>query len=309
MNFSIFTFHRTFFMAIDSFITYLELEKNYSQHTLTAYKKDLTSFSEFALSEYEVDDLSTINYSIIRSWIVTLVESGIANKSINRKISSLRTYYKYLLKIGSIEVSPLAKHKSLKVSKKLQVPFSEKEITTVLEQLQEVNDFESARNKLIIELFYATGMRRAELVQLKLTDISIPNKTIKVLGKRKKERIIPLLPTIIGTLQEYILYRDQLAVLVDASYLLLTIKGTKIYDTLVYRIITSYFNSASEKIKKSPHILRHTFATHLLNEGADLKTVKELLGHASLASTQVYTHNSIAKLKEVYKNSHPRNSN
>lgn len=309
MNFSIFTFHRTFFMAIASFITYLELEKNYSQHTLTAYKKDLTSFSDFALSEYEVDDLSTINYSIIRSWIVTLVESGITNKSINRKISSLRTYYKYLLKIGSIEVSPLAKHKSLKVSKKLQVPFSEKEITTVLEQLQEVNDFESARNKLIIELFYATGMRRAELVQLKLTDISIPNKTIKVLGKRNKERIIPLLPTIIGTLQEYILYRDQLPVLVDASYLLLTNKGTKIYDTLVYRIITSYFNSASEKIKKSPHILRHTFATHLLNEGADLKAVKELLGHASLASTQVYTHNSIAKLKEVYKNSHPRNSN
>ena len=308
MKFSIFTFHRIFFMPFTSFISYLELEKNYSRHTITAYQKDLESFLKFASEKYGYSDLVSVNYSIIRSWIVKLVDSGISNKSVNRKISSLRTYFKYLLKIGDIGVSPLAKHKSLKVSKKLQVPFSEKEIENVLELLKEANDFSGVRNKLIVELFYSTGMRRTELVNLKLKDISLSQKTIKVLGKRNKERMIPLLPSVLETIKEYLLFRDNLERIKDSSFLFLTLKGVKIYETLVYRIINSYFSSASEKVKKSPHILRHSFATHLLNEGADLKAVKELLGHSSLASTQVYTHNSIAKLKQVYKNTHPRNS-
>ena len=230
------------------------------------------------------------------------------HKSINRKISSLRTYYKYLLKIGDIKVSPLVKHKALKTSKKLQIPFSEKEIDNVLSLLNDEKDFEGVRNKLIVELFYSTGMRRAELVGLKWTDVSFSNRTIKVLGKRNKERIIPLLPTVLETIKEYKVYRDNLETIKDSNYLLLTLKGVKIYETLVYRVINTYFSTASEKVKKSPHILRHSFATHLLNEGADLMAVKELLGHSSLASTQVYTHNSIATLKKVYKNSHPRNS-
>lgn len=309
MKFSIFTIHRTFFMAITTFITYLELEKNYSPHTLTAYKKDLENFLEFSINEYDISDLSQVHYSIIRSWIVQLVDSGITNKSVNRKVSSLRTYYKYLMKIGSIDISPLAKHKSLKVSKKLQVPFSEKEIDQVLNLLNEVNGFEGIRNKLIVELFYTTGIRRTELVNLKIVDIDLHQNTIKVIGKRNKERFIPILPTLIQSIKEYLKERDQLVCINNPDFLLLTKKGNKIYETMVYRIITSYFSIASEKIKKSPHILRHSFATHLLNEGADLKAVKELLGHTSLASTQVYTHNSIAKLKEVYKNSHPRNSN
>jgi len=295
-------------MPFTSFIDYLELERKYSSHTITAYKKDLESFMEFASVEFGYKNITSVNYSIIRSWIVKLVDSGISNSSINRKISSLRTYYKFLLKIKEIEVSPLAKHKVLKTSKKLQVPFSEKEIVDVLELLNEENGFKGIRNKLIVELFYSTGMRRGELVNLKMNDVFFSQKTIKVLGKRNKERIIPLLPTVIDTLNRYLNYRKDLGAIKDANYLFLTQKGVKIYETLVYRVVNSYFSAASEKVKKSPHILRHSFATHLLNEGADIKAVKELLGHSSLASTQIYANNSIAKLKQVYKDTHPRNS-
>ena len=295
-------------MPFTSFLDYLNLEKNYSQHTLIAYRNDIEGFQEFATKEFEFSEIKTVSYSIIRSWIVKLVDDGISNNTINRKISSLRTYYKFLLKIGDIEVSPLAKHKVLKTSKKLQVPFSEKEIENVLEILKEDESFVGIRNKLIVELFYSTGMRRGELVNLKIYDISISQKTIKVLGKRNKERIIPLLPSTLETINTYLNYRKDLYVDKDLDYLFITEKGNKIYETLVYRVINEYFGKASEKVKKSPHILRHSFATHLLNEGADIKSVKELLGHSSLASTQIYANNSISKLKEVYKNSHPRNS-
>ena len=248
-----------------------------------------------------------MNYSVVRSWIVSLVDSGISNRTVNRKISSLKTYYKFLLKTGQIEINPLAKHKALKTSKKIQVPFSEKEIGNVMEMFGEENDFEGLRNRLIVELFYSTGIRRAELINIKVTDVSFAQKTLKVLGKRNKERIVPILPTVLQSINDYLQQRSELGSIKDTDALFLTQKGVKIYETLVYRIINSYFSKASEKVKKSPHILRHSFATHLLNEGADINSVKELLGHSSLASTQVYTQNSIAKLKEVYKNSHPRN--
>ena len=295
-------------MPFSAFIEYLSLEKKYSPHTVTAYKKDLKSFLEFASAEFEYTEIATVHYSIIRSWIIALVNNGVSNRSVNRKISSLKTYYKFLLKTKQIEVSPLVKHRALKTAKKVQVPFSEKEVNDVLELLQEADGFEGVRNKLIVELFYSTGMRRAELVNIKLNAISVASKTVKVLGKRNKERIIPLLSTVLKTFEQYIEERSALEEIKDRDYLLLTTKGVKIYETLVYRVINSYFSKASEKVKKSPHILRHSFATHLLNEGADLNAVKELLGHSSLASTQVYTHSSIAKLKEVYQNSHPRNS-
>ena len=295
-------------MPFTSFLNYLSLEKNYSKHTLIAYHKDLLGFREFALSEFDFSEVNNVSYAIIRSWIVKLVGDGVSNRTINRKISSLRTYYKFLLKIGDIEVSPLVKHKVLKTAKKLQVPFSEKEIEDVLEILKGEDSFIGLRNKLIVELFYSTGMRRGELVNLKLNDISDSQKTIKVLGKRKKERLIPLLPSALSTIDSYLGYRKDLSSLKDVDYLLLTEKGTKIYETLVYRVINNYFSKASEKVKKSPHILRHSFASHLLNEGADIKSVKELLGHSSLASTQIYANNSISKLKQVYKNTHPRNS-
>jgi len=294
-------------MSFKAFTDYLQLEKKYSPHTVTAYLKDLQDFHKFASNEYQYEDIVDVNYAIVRSWIVSLVDSGISNRTVNRKISSLKTYYKFLLKTGQIEITPLAKHKALKTSKKIQVPFSEVEIDNVMEMLDAQDSFEGVRDRLIVELFYSTGIRRAELINIKLNDISFAQKTIKVLGKRNKERIIPLLSSVLKTIEEYLLFRRELQNIQDIEFLFLTPKGVKIYETLVYRIINSYFSKASEKVKKSPHILRHSFATHLLNEGADINAVKELLGHSSLASTQVYTQNSIAKLKEVYKNSHPRN--
>jgi integrase/recombinase XerC len=302
-------------MPFTPFLEYLELEKNYSVHTVKAYRRDLEGFLAFVKQRFTGDDpkgdeglVNSIPYAVIRSWIVSLVDSGISNRSINRKISSLKSYYKFLLKTRQITENPLAKHKALKTSKKLQVPFSEEEISTVIALMSEATDFEGLRNRLIVELFYATGMRRAELVQLKLEQLSVSNKTIRVIGKRNKERVIPLLPSIVSTLEDYLIERELLPHIKDEAYLLLSKKGVKIYETLVYRVINSYFSKASEKVKRSPHILRHSFATHLLNEGADLNAVKELLGHASLASTQVYTHTSMAQLKQVYKNAHPRNS-
>ncbi|MDT0556689.1 tyrosine-type recombinase/integrase [Patiriisocius hiemis] len=294
-------------MSIQSFVAYLELEKKYSSHTILAYKKDLEEFLDFITTEYSITKIKTVNYSIIRSWIVSLVEKGIANRSINRKISSLNSYFKFLLKSKQVSENPLLKHRALKTSKKVQIPFSEKEINDVLILLNNVDSFEGVRNKLIVELFYTTGMRRAELVNLQLKGVDSNNKTIKILGKRNKERLIPLLPSVVKTLELYQKERIQLEKIVDSSFLLLTKRGEKVYDNLVYRVINSYFSKASVKVKKSPHILRHSFATHLLNQGADINAVKELLGHSSLASTQVYTHNSITELKEAYKGSHPRN--
>jgi len=296
-------------MSFKSFLDYLLIEKNYSKHTVNAYKKDLESFSKFIQEEFELKTVTTVNYSQIRSWIISLVETGISNRSINRKTSSLNSYYKFLLKIEEIKVNPLVKHKALKTPKKVQIPFSESEINMVLDQLDFDISFKGLRNKLIIELFYSTGIRRIELIDIKLKDIDLENKTLKVLGKRNKERIIPLLNSVIKTVDNYLIKREELETIQDSSYLFLTKKGVKIYETLVYRVINEYFSIASSKVKKSPHILRHTFATHLLNQGADLNAVKELLGHSSLAATQIYTHNSIAELKKVYSKSHPRNKN
>lgn len=293
-------------MTFKSFINYLLLEKNYSALTIKAYQNDLETFSIFILNEYQSNSINQVNYSQIRSWIVLLVESKISNRTINRKISALNTYYKFLLKVGDIKQNPLAKHKALKTNKKLQVPFSQLEIETVLDQLNSDDDFESVRNKLIVELFYSTGIRRIELVELKIDNVSLGNKMLKVLGKRNKERLIPLLPSVVKTVKDYIEERATLSHIEDSRILFLTKNGVKIYETLVYRVINSYFSKASAKVKRSPHILRHSFATHLLNQGANLNAVKELLGHSSLAATQIYTHNSIAELKKVQLKAHPR---
>jgi integrase/recombinase XerC len=294
-------------MSFKPFTDYLLLEKKYSPLTINAYQKDLESFQEFNQEEFNESTIKTVNYSQIRSWIIFLVETGITNRSINRKISSLNTYYKFLLKVNSIEINPLAKHRALKTSKKVQIPFSENEISLVLDDLNFDDSFQGIRDKLIIELFYSTGIRRIELVQLNLEDIDLSNRTLKVLGKRNKERLLPLLNTVIETIKRYLIKRQELQIINDKTCLFLTKKGVKIYETLVYRIINDYFGRASTKVKKSPHILRHSFATHLLNQGADLNAVKELLGHSSLAATQIYTHNSIAELKKVYDKTHPRN--
>ena len=256
-------------MSFQAFSDYLLLEKKYSKHTVLAYNRDLEMFQEFLKEHHDSEPINKVGYSEIRQWIVELVNSGISNRTINRKVSSLNTYYKFLQKTESIEINPLKKHRALKIGKRVQLPFSEQELKSVLENSIEVNDFESARNHLIIELFYATGIRRIELVNIKLLDIDNSNIQIKVLGKRNKERYIPLIKPVIESLKCYLGYRDQLSIIEDKETLFLTKKGLKIYEKL--------------------------------------NAVKELLGHTSLAATQVYTHNSIAKLKKVYAKSHPRN--
>jgi integrase/recombinase XerC len=300
-----------FFMVTskDAYRDYLHKEKNYSLLTLRAYLDDVTAFEQFIQLNDAGAALEEVNYSQVRSWIVHLVEAGIANASVNRKMSSLKSFYKFLLKSRQIEVNPLQKHKSLKTEKKVQVPFSEKELQDVVDFNEFPDDFEGIRNRLIIELLYTTGMRRAELIGLKVGSYDSGNQTLKVLGKRNKERILPVLGCTIALIEKYLAERKRLEFIDAADMLILTEGGKKISESFVYRLINSYFSVVSGKVKRSPHVLRHTFATHLLNNGADLNSVKELLGHASLSSTQIYTHSSLAELKKVYKDAHPRNQN
>ncbi|HWS59566.1 MAG TPA: tyrosine-type recombinase/integrase [Flavobacterium sp.] len=293
----------------DAFRDYLQLEKKYSPHTVNAYLNDISFFESFNRNQFDQESIDCANYNQIRSWIVSLVDDSISNVSVNRKMQSLKAYYRFLLKTKQIEVSPMLKHKALKTPKTLQIPFSEKEVVEVLNQLQNPIGFEEIRDKLIIDLFYTTGIRRTELIHLKTTNVNFANTTIKVLGKRNKERILPLLPIVVSQLELYLNERTHLEEIIDSDYFFLTKKGLKLNDSFVYRLINTYFSKVSEKVKKSPHILRHTFATHLLNNGADLNSVKELLGHSSLASTQIYTQSSLSELKKVYEDAHPRNHN
>jgi len=290
-----------------AYTDYLIKEKNYSPLTLRAYIDDVVAFERFIKRDDDCAVLEEVNYSQVRGWVVQLVEDGIANTSVNRKMSSLKSFYRFLLKSKQIEVNPLQKHKSLKTEKKVQVPFSEKELTAVIDFNEYPDDFSGVRDRLIIELFYTTGIRRAELIGLKLLSFDVSNKTLKVLGKRNKERLLPVLDSTAGLIERYLQKRQTLKNIVDVDVLILSAAGKKISESFVYRLINSYFSVVSGKVKKSPHILRHTFATHLLNNGADLNSVKELLGHASLSSTQIYTHSSLAELKKVYKSAHPRN--
>jgi integrase/recombinase XerC len=293
---------------VDAFLEYLNLEKKYSAHTITAYKNDLQSFKKFLEMEYAQENLREVHYSQIRNWIVNLVDIKVSNRTVNRKVSALKSFFTFLQKTKQIDYNPLSKHKSLKIEKRLQVPFSFKEINTVINDIDKDanDDFESLRNRLIVELFYSTGIRRAELINIKQRDVSFSDKTIKILGKRNKERFVPLLESVIQTLNRYLALKKEFEI--GLEELFITEKGNKIYETLVYRIINHYFGQVSSKEKRSPHILRHSFATHLLNEGADLNSVKDLLGHSSLASTQVYTQNSLDVLKKVYNKAHPRGS-
>ncbi|GGF77540.1 tyrosine-type recombinase/integrase [Wenyingzhuangia marina] len=292
---------------IHKFLEYLSLEKNYSPHTITAYQKDLLDFFAFIESEYQEIDPCAVEYSYVRSWIISLNASGIVNRSVNRKLTALKSFYNYLQKIEMMAKNPLSSQKSLKTAKKVIIPFSEREIEESLLVTDERDTpFEQLRNKLMIHLLYATGIRQAELMSMKVQDIDFELGTIKVVGKRNKERIIPLYTEVLKELKSYIKQRAGMDV--DTLYLFVTKRGGKMYGALVYRIINSYFSKVSTKEKKSPHVLRHSYATDLINQGADLNSVKELLGHSSLAATQVYTHNSLDKLKQVYNQAHPRSA-
>ena len=295
-------------MYINEFKDYLLLERNYSVLTAKAYVSDVLSLASFYKENYNSNSLTNAVYGEIRQWIVFLVNKKTSNRSINRKMSSIKAYYLFLQKTELIEVSPVSKHKALKVKVNSKIPFSETEIINVLEIFDlEINDFSKLRDRIIIELLYSTGMRRIELIDLTISSVNLSANTIKVLGKRNKERILPLLQITIDLLNKYLnLYKREYNQSPN-SPLFVTDKGVKIYENFVYRLINSYFGDITVKNNISPHVLRHSFATHLINNGADLNSVKELLGHSSLAATQVYTHNSIGELSKVYRNAHPRN--
>lgn len=292
-------------MSKIKFLEYLEFEKNYSPKTIESYTNDLNAFETFCEIETGLKSISEADKTHLRNFIMRLSENGLSERSINRKISTLKSYYKFLLKIGELEISPASFLHTLKSRNKAQIPFSEDELNKVLDSGLFENNKQPMMGKLIIEMLYQTGIRRMELIGLKISDVDFNQNQIKVVGKRNKERVIPFNENLAGQLKEYLELRNEK--FPDRKDLLfLTEKGNPLYDKLVYKIVNSYLSQVSTKQKKSPHILRHSFATHLLNHGAELNAVKELLGHSSLAATQIYTHGSIEQLKKVFNQAHPR---
>ncbi len=294
-------------MFEQNFIRYLQFEKRYSVHTLTAYQKDLDQFSVYLINQFESDDIIHADYLMIRSWLANLMEEKNNSRTVNRKISTLKTFYKYLLKEGVITDNPMKKIISPKNSKRLPVFVEQDKMNLLSEQVDFGKGFTAVRDQLILEMFYATGIRLSELVNLRTSDINTYDCTLKVLGKRNKERIIPFnnqLKTMITNYQE--VKRNEFKEQAANDFFFVTDKGTKIYQKLIYRMVNYYLGTVTTLKKKSPHVLRHTFATHMLNNGADLNAIKELLGHANLSATQVYTHNTIEKLKTIYKQAHPK---
>lgn len=286
------------------FIEYLRFEKRCSQHTILSYKNDLNQYFDFAQNSgisSEIPDTKTI-----RMWIVDQMESGITSRSIHRKMSSLRSYSKYLMQQGHLKSNPLDKVLKPKLKKRLPEFIEEEKINATLDRYEFGEDFQGIRNRLIIELLYQTGMRRAELIALKTNSFQASEKQLRVYGKRNKERIIPVIDSLVKLFQDYLLMRN--STFPDSVYdnLLLTDKGKPVYDKLIYRVVQNFLGLVTTRDKKSPHVLRHTFATHLLNKGADLNAIKELLGHANLSATQVYTHNSFENLRNTYNKAHPR---
>ena len=289
-------------MYLPNFFDYLSKEKNFSKNTVVAYKNDLQTFKLFCLDQYEIKDISLVAYPIIRNWIINLSEKNLSPLTINRKISSLSKYYDFLLKTQVNKVSPLKNHKRLKVQKKLIIPFSEDEVFKVVDVFSK--DFEGKRNLLIVDTLYSTGIRRDELINIKLNNVFLNEDLIKVLGKRNKERLVPVLSGLNKRIKDYLSFRKEIDS--SSSNLFITNRGKSIGPSLVYRVVKKYFSKVSTKVKTSPHVLRHSFATHMLNNGADINSIKEIMGHSSLASTQIYTKIKLPTIINDYKKNHPR---
>jgi integrase/recombinase XerC len=292
-------------MMQGSFLQYLRSEKRCSAHTILAYENDLKQFAFFLDEVYELQDLSSVNDKMVRSWMVHLSDLGLSARSINRKLSSLKSFYRFSCNNGFCDVNPLINIVGPKQEKRLPEFVDEKEMRNLFSAIAFEDSFEGRRDKVMLDLFYQTGMRLSELRGLKISDVDFSQKVLKVLGKRNKERMIPLHDSILKTMQAYIDERKGY-VQQDEDALMVNNKGGKCNEKFVYRTVNSYLSTVTLTTKKSPHIIRHTFATHMLNRGADLNTIKEILGHANLAATQVYTHNSIDKLKAIYKQAHPK---
>ncbi len=291
---------------IESFLKYLQFEKRVSPNTVIAYQTDLVQFTDFLAQTFPDYTIQTADYGVIRSWIIQLVESGIEAASVNRKIACLRSYYKHLRRQEVIASDPMMKIRILKTKKKLPGFVKEGEMVKLLDNVTFENTHEGLRDRLILELFYATGIRLSELIHLKESQVDFRNRTIKVLGKRNKERVIPFATCIVSILEEYIAIRNKEVTMKDHGFLFVTDKGDPCYPVMVNRIVKRYLSNHTSVEKRSPHILRHTYATHLLNKGAEINAVKDLLGHSSLAATQVYTHNSLEKIKKVFEQAHPK---
>jgi len=284
-------------MHLDLFLNYLKNERNFSEKTITSYLTDVKQFFLFFDG-----DLNAVDSSHLREWIISLRDSGLESVSVNRKISSIRSYFKLSKREGWVFKDPSQKIKLLSTKKRLPSFFSEAVMRDLFSKIKFSNDFSGARDKFILEMFYQTGVRVSELVDLKINHFDISNNTLLVFGKGRKERVIPILNSLVNCFNHYMHFRKDM----NTDFLFLTKKSKQTYPKMIYRIVNHYLGIVSTLTKKSPHILRHTFATHLLNRGAEINTIKELLGHKSLLSTQVYTHNSLEKLKRIYKKSHPR---
>jgi integrase/recombinase XerC len=290
---------------ISSFFKYLEFEKRCSKHTLITYECDLRQFSEY-LSEQHIPHCADVTPKDIRQWMVQLLQGKVAPVTVHRKISALKSFYRFLMREQLLEANPAEGIVLPKVPKKLPVFVKEGEMDLLLDQIPFSSNFDGSRDKLMIATLYATGMRLSELVELRLSNINVEGEMIKVLGKRNKERLIPFYVELKTLLQEYLLVRKETFPDVQSDILLLTSKGKPVYPKLIYRVVNKYIGMVSTIQKKSPHVIRHSFATALLNRGADLNAIKELLGHANLAATEIYTHNSFEKLNSIYKQAHPR---
>jgi integrase/recombinase XerC len=290
--------------AISKFIEYLKFEKRYSSHTLIAYENDLKQFARFLGETYEVSNLSEIQSSFVRSWLVSMMDAGLNPRSVNRKITALKSMYRYAIRSGWVEVNPMHKISSPKTPKKLPEYIEAEKLDLLLDQTEFEPGFNGQRDHLILELFYGTGMRLSELLGLKIEDFQLISRQIKVTGKRNKQRIIPMFDMLHEQVRAYLLERESIQT--SSRDFFLFEDGKPLYAVYVYRLVNRYLAKVSTKRKKSPHVLRHSFATEMLNKGADLNAIKELLGHASLSATQVYTHNTIEKLKAAYNLAHPR---
>ncbi len=291
-------------MNIQSFLQYIRYEKRFSPHTVKAYQSDLEQFFIYLKTTYELDEASAVIHPMIRSWMVQMMESGISARSINRKITTLKTFYRFLLRKEEITVNPMLKVQSPKTSKRLPVFIDQNKMDLLFDEKNFGKGLDGIRDRLVLEFLYSTGMRLSELIGLKDASIDSFQCQLKVLGKRNKERIIPFTNKLKGAIREYMEERNR--IYPDAKAFFITDSGKQMYPKFVYRIVTRRLAEVTTLDKKSPHVLRHTFATHMLNNGADINSVKELLGHANLSATQVYTHNTIEKLKKVYKQAHPR---
>ena len=292
-------------MFFVDFLNFLRFEKRVSPHTFLAYKNDLSQFGIFLFTTYSIKDLSEISHTHIRAWLVSMMENGIENRSINRKITTLRSLFAHSLETEKVEIDPTIKILRPKTSKKLPQFVDEKSMNSILDIANQEMEFSSMRDFTMFEMLYHTGMRVSEITGLQTSDVDWINQRIKVLGKRNKERLIPLNPEMINHLKSYLLKRES-NFAESTTALFITDKGNKMYSKFVYSIVVKQLSGFTSLNKKSPHILRHTFATHLLNKGAELNAIKELLGHSSLAATQIYTHNSIEQLKQIYKQAHPK---